>query len=31
VLPEVLPQVRDRVARSNPQARAALQETTGVR
>jgi hypothetical protein len=31
VLPEVLPQVRDHVARTNPRARAALQDATGMR
>ena len=31
MLPELLPQVRERVARTNPQVRAALEETSGVR
>ena len=31
VLPEVLPQARERVARTNPRARAALQEASGLR
>jgi hypothetical protein len=31
VLPEVLPQVRDRVTRTNPRARAALQDATDIR
>jgi Protein of unknown function (DUF2927) len=31
MLPELLPQVRERVARSNPQTRAALEETSGTR
>jgi len=31
VLPDVLPQVRDHVAQTNPRARAALQDATGIR
>ena len=31
LLPDVLPQVRDQVARINPRARAALQDATGIR
>jgi hypothetical protein len=31
MLPELLPQVRERVVRANPRARAELEETSGVR